>query len=480
MFQIVESPIVTHDLVDAGAGGIATFEGKVRDRNDGRKVERLEYECHVTLAEAEGRRILAAAVEKFGLIEAIAVHRVGILEVGDTAVWIAVAARHRKEAFQACAYILEEVKARVPVWKREHYADGPSEWLGAKAQEGAAEYHKRHARLPEIGSAGVQKLSRTRVLVVGAGGLGCAALPYLAGAGFGLIGVADSDTVDLTNLHRQPLYSPTDVGKLKAELAVLAIARVNPWIEARALPHIGQANVDSILEGYDIVLDGTDRFDVKFLLNDACRRLEKPLVTASVHRFEGSILTVLPNPTTGCLRCVWNEAPADGCVGTCSEEGVLGALVGVFGSLQAAEVVQVALDGQGSLGESVMIMDLRDMRQRILRRHLSHACPLCGNATQAGAIHMTLDAAFQGGMAVIDIREAHERRQDAGVPGAIAAPMSDPDRLLDVAAGLRSPVALVCSHGIRSTQAAYWLRGQGIEAYSLSGGTEAMRQEAAR
>ncbi|MGE3128249.1 MAG: ThiF family adenylyltransferase [Fimbriimonadaceae bacterium] len=479
MFHIVRTPIVAQVLEEAGAGGIATFEGKVRNRNDGREVKHLEYDCHFTLAEAEGSRILTAAVEKFGLIEAKAVHRVGTLEVGETAVWIAVAAGHRKEAFQACSYILEEVKARVPIWKREHYADGSSEWLGVQSGERAAEYHRRHASLPEIGRAGVAKLSRTRVLVVGAGGLGCAALPYLAGAGFGLIGVADSDTVDITNLQRQPLYSPSDVGKAKADLAARAVAHMNPWIEARALPHIDQASVDSILEGYDIVVDGTDRFDVKFLLNDACRRMGKPLVTASVHRYEGSILTVLPDPTAGCLRCIWSEAPADGCVGTCSEEGVLGALVGVFGSLQAAEAIQVALDGRGSLGESLMMMDLRDMSHRILRRHLSHECPVCGNGREAMAIHLTLGDANRGGMAVIDIREAHERRQHLGVPDAIAAPMSDPDRLLEVAERLHSPVALVCAHGIRSTQAAYWLRGQGIEAYSLAGGIEAISREAA-
>ncbi|MCC6403988.1 MAG: ThiF family adenylyltransferase [Fimbriimonadaceae bacterium] len=479
MFQITADPIVPVEVGGSSAGGIVVFEGKVRDSNQGKRVTLLEYECHTPLAEAEGGRVLEEAVRDFGLEGARVVHRVGILEIGETAVWVGVAGRHRGEAFRACAHIMDQIKARVPIWKREHYDDGTSEWLGchSDAAEPDGEYHSRHRSLPEIGVDGLRRLSETRVLVVGTGGLGCAALPYLAGAGFGFIGIADGDTVQSSNLHRQPLFGMEDVGKGKATLARLALSRLNPTVRVTALPHLDARNIEAILEDFDIVLDGSDNFTIKFLLNDMARKLGKPLVTASVHRFEGMILTVLPDPASSCLRCLWEVPPVDGCVGNCSEEGVLGALPGVFGALQAAEVIQVALNGKGALSTSMMILDLRDMRQRLLSRSVSPSCPLCSGAPSREGVHMRLGDALAQGMTVLDIRERAEREADSGVKGSVHVPMSDPQSLLAEAGRLPGPFLLVCAHGVRSTQAAYWLREMGFAAYSMPGGTEALREQ---
>jgi len=479
MFQITVGPIVPVEVGGSSAGGIVIFEGKVRDSNQGRTVTRLEYECHTHLAEAEGGRILDEAVRDFGLEGARAIHRVGVLEIGETAVWVGVASRHREEAFRACAHIMDQIKARVPIWKREHYDDGTSEWLAchSDAAEPDGEYHSRHRSLPEIGVDGLRRLAETRVLVVGAGGLGCAALPYLAGAGFGAIGIAEGDTVQLSNLHRQPLFGMGDVGKGKAILARSALSRINPTVRVTALPHLEAKNIEAILGDFDIVLDGSDNFTIKFLLNDAARRLGKPLVTASVHRFEGMILTVLPDPALSCLRCLWEVAPEEGCVGTCSEEGVLCALPGVFGALQAAEVIQVTLDGKGALSKSMMILDLRDMRQRLLSRSVSPSCPLCSGAASQGSVHMSLGDALAQGMTVLDVRERAEREADPGVNGSVLVPMSDPERLVAEVGRLPGPFLLVCAHGVRSTQAAYWLRGMGFAAYSMPGGTEAFKEQ---
>ena len=483
MFKVTDAPIKPLDIDDGGAGGFVTFEGKVRNRSEGRAVLRLEYEAFGTMAEVEGQRILDEATAMFSLTQAMAVHRTGLLEIGATAVWIGVAAPHRAEAFRACEYVIDELKKRVPIWKKEHYADGDSDWIGCddeQSNETNLDYYRRQVLLSEIGDEGQRKLAGARVLVVGAGGLGCAVLPYLAGAGVGSIGVCDGDAVEVSNLHRQVLFDFADRGRAKADVVAESLSRLNPFISVRAhAERFNPTNGRAILSGYDFVVDGTDNFATKFLLNDLCVALGKPLVQASLHQFDGHILVVDPSSEGGCLRCIWADAPYDGCVGTCAEEGVLGVVPGVFGLVQANETLKLILGIPESLTDSMLTVDLRTYETHRIRRVKRPDCPTCGIGCLERAIDVPLDEALLLDLPAIDIREAEEWDVIPGFEDCSRLPLSDLASLHGVAVGQKS-VLLICEHGVRSAHAARWLREAGVEAYSLIGGADLARRVNAR
>jgi molybdopterin/thiamine biosynthesis adenylyltransferase len=243
------------------------------------------------------------------------------------------------------------------------------------------ERYSRHIILPEIGGAGQQTLKKARVLVIGAGGLGSPLLLYLAAAGIGTIGIVDDDTVSLSNLQRQVLHGTEDIGRRKTESAAVSIAALNPHV--RVVEHTARLtpeNADRLIGAYDVVADGSDNFDTRFLVNDTCYRLKKTLVTAAMLRFDGQLSTFKawqgePHP---CYRCVFPEPPPPGSVPACSEAGVLGALGGVMGSLQALEVVKELLGLGDSLSGRLLLYDaLRgDVRTVKLRR--DPQCKTCG------------------------------------------------------------------------------------------------------
>jgi molybdopterin-synthase adenylyltransferase len=244
------------------------------------------------------------------------------------------------------------------------------------------ERYSRHIILPEIGGAGQQRLKQARVLVIGAGGLGSPLLLYLAAAGIGTIGIVDDDTVSLSNLQRQVLHSTEGLGRRKTESAAVAIAGLNPHV--RVIEHTARLtpeNADQLIGSYDVVADGSDNFDTRFLVNDTCYRLKKTLVTAAMLRFDGQLSTFkahqgAPHP---CYRCVFPEAPPPGSVPACSEAGVLGALGGVMGSLQALEVVKEILDLGDSLSGRLLLYDALRGDVRTVRLRRDPACKTCGS-----------------------------------------------------------------------------------------------------
>src|SRR3954468_19643466 len=192
--------------------------------------------------------------------------------------------------------------------------------------------YSRHLALPEIGLAGQERLKRARVLVIGAGGLGAPALLYLASGGVGTIGIVDFDRVDLSNLQRQVLYTVDDIGEPKARAAARRLNALNPHVQVREHEVVLRAeNVRGIFEQYDCVIDGTDQFATRYLVNDACVLLRKPLVSAAIHRFEGQAMTYVPGK--GCYRCLFPVPPSAGAVPNCAEAGVLGVLPGVLGAV---------------------------------------------------------------------------------------------------------------------------------------------------
>src|SRR5277367_2933717 len=210
--------------------------------------------------------------------------------------------------------------------------------------------YSRQLLLKEIGAAGQAALERARVLIVGLGGLGSPALQYLAGAGVGFLGLVDADVLDASNVHRQPVYALSDVGKLKADLARTAIGKINPVIQVEMhSTRLDTGNALELIRAYDVVVDCSDNFRTKYLINDAAVLAKKPAVFASVYQYEGQLQVYEPAASHACLRCLWPDATADGIVGNCAEAGVLGPVPGAFGALQALLTIKILLAMEGQL-----------------------------------------------------------------------------------------------------------------------------------
>jgi Dinucleotide-utilizing enzymes involved in molybdopterin and thiamine biosynthesis family 2 len=240
-----------------------------------------------------------------------------------------------------------------------------------------------------VGGQGQAKLLASRVLVVGAGGLGSPLLLYLAAAGVGTLGVCDPDVVDLTNLQRQIVHATSRLGMAKVESARRAIAEVNPEVrlESHAV-RLGPANALDLIAEYDVIADGTDNFATRFLLNDACHFAGKTLVSAAMLRFDAQIATFkshLPGDHP-CYRCLFREPPPPGLIPTCSEGGVLGALAGAVGSIQATEVLKELLGIGESLSGFMLVYDALSATFQKIRVHRDPACPLCGEAPTITAL----------------------------------------------------------------------------------------------
>ncbi len=241
--------------------------------------------------------------------------------------------------------------------------------------------YARHILLPEVGGIGQAKLAAASVLVVGAGGLGSPLLLYLAAAGVGRIGVVDHDTVELSNLQRQIAFATADLGRPKAEAAVQAARRLNPGPRIEALrTRFSSDNALALVEEYDIICDGTDNFATRFLVSDACVLARRTLVSAAVLRFEGQLATFKPHAGKDlpCYRCLHPEPPPAGLVPTCSEAGILGAVTGVLGCLQATEVLKEILGIGESLAGRLLLWDALSARMRTLRLPRDPDCPACG------------------------------------------------------------------------------------------------------
>jgi len=243
--------------------------------------------------------------------------------------------------------------------------------------------YARHIVLPEIGGVGQSRLIAAKVLVLGAGGLGAPLLQYLAAAGIGTLGVVDDDAVDLSNLQRQVIHRTGDIGVAKVASAQRALGDINPEVIVQAhKERLTAANAERLVAGYDVVADGSDNFATRYLLNDTCYRLRKPLVAAAILRFDGQISTYKAWQGAGhpCLRCLFPEAPSEDAVPSCAQAGVLGALAGTLGALQATEVVKEILGiGQSLTGRLLMYDALAGSfdEMTIAKRP---GCPTCSSS----------------------------------------------------------------------------------------------------
>ncbi len=244
--------------------------------------------------------------------------------------------------------------------------------------------YARHIILPEVGGEGQRRLLDASVLVVGAGGLGSPAALYLAAAGVGRIGLVDHDEVDLTNLQRQILHGTSDVGRLKTESGAETIGRMNPDTDVvRIDRRLDSSNALDVVGGYDVVVDGSDNFPTRYLLNDACYLERTPLVSGAIFQFEGQLTTFDPRrEDSPCYRCVFPAPPSPGTVPNCAQAGVFGALAGTIGTLQATEAIKLVCGIGTPLVGFLLLYDALEIRFNRVRLTRDETCPLCGSSPE--------------------------------------------------------------------------------------------------
>jgi len=239
------------------------------------------------------------------------------------------------------------------------------------------ERYSRHIILPEVGGSGQQKMLEARVLLLGAGGLGSPAAYYLAAAGIGNLGIVDFDRVDLSNLQRQIIHSTERIGMLKTESAKKTIKALNPDVNVTLYnERLDSSNIMNLIEGYDYIVDGSDNFPTRYLVNDACVMRNKTLIHGSIYRFEGQVTVFKPGDGP-CYRCLYPEPPPPGMVPNCQEGGVLGVLAGVIGNLQVVEVLKLVLGIGKTLVGKLLIYDALNTEFRNLRLRKDTNCPIC-------------------------------------------------------------------------------------------------------
>jgi adenylyltransferase/sulfurtransferase len=349
--------------------------------------------------------------------------------------------------------------------------------------------YARHLALPEIGASGQQRLAGSSVLIVGAGGLGAPAALYLAAAGVGKIGLVDHDRIEISNLQRQVLYATAEIGAGKADTARRHLLALNPSLTVNAhAERLTGRNVRSLFERYDVVIDGTDRLAVRYLINDACVLLRKPLVSAAIHRFEGQAMTYLPGRGP-CYRCLYPSSD-DSLVPNCAEAGVLGVLPGVMGSLQATEAIKLLLGiGEPLLGR-LLVYDALAMQFQEFAFARNPDCAACGDRPTitaiprdeqdgedmisewtVGELAQKLEGADAPGLVLVDVREPHE--WNAGhLPRALHIPLGTlAARAGEVPDG-KLPV-FICAAGGRSMAACRFFAAQGRDVVNLAGGMNA-------
>ena len=501
LFNIVTTPInpvkLKEILSNQQAGSLVTFEGWVRDHNEGKPVSSLEYEVFEGLAIKEANKVIQEAKEKFDILDLIAVHRVGPLSLGEIAVWIGVSSKHRDAGFQACRYIIDEIKLRLPIWKKEHYVDGNTTWVNcqgcykhAHIHYSEKEYYDKQLKLKNLGESGQALLAQSKVLVIGAGGLGCPALQYLAGAGIGHITICDGDHLEISNLHRQILYSHADIGEYKAILAKKRLNGLNPNIKVTALTdRIVLNNIEKLVGEHDLVLDCTDNFESKYLIHDACFFKKKPLVQASIYQSEGQLQTFKFDHEVGCMRCVWPDIPEQECVGSCVDVGVIGVVPGILGTMQATEAIKNLLQWESTTNSNTLLVDLMSWNISCIKRNRSKNCPLCGDLPNIkklqphnyGQQDYQLDLAQISDTELtkymfIDIRQSSERDTSRPWENFLThIPLSSSNEF--ELPPFDGPILLVCQKGIRSKNLAKDLRNSGAnQVYSLDQGIFSVRE----
>lgn len=359
--------------------------------------------------------------------------------------------------------------------------------------------YSRHLLLPEVGVEGQRRLKEARILCVGAGGLGSPVSMYLAAAGAGTLGLVEFDVVDATNLQRQILYTGADTGRLKLQVATARLAAMNA--EIRIEPHavtLSSANALEILGRYDLVVDGTDNFQTRYLINDACVLLGKPNVSGSVFRFEGQV-SIYATKQGPCYRCLHPEPPPPGLVPGCGEAGVLGVLPGIIGTIQAAEAIKLVTGIGEPLVGRLLVFDALKMKFREVRIAKDPACPVCGThpvirelrdddqlcGTAPAILPPDLEISARelkarldlgDALLLLDVREPQEATIN-GIPGSTVVALGDLSAHLASLDRSRG-IVVYCKAGVRSAVAVQMLQAAGFDRVAhLKGGIQSWIDE---
>ena len=359
---------------------------------------------------------------------------------------------------------------------------------------GERQRYSRHLLLPEVGEEGQRRLKAARVLLVGTGGLGSPAALYLAAAGIGTIGLVDFDVVDLTNLQRQIIHGTADVGRFKIDSARDRIAAINPGVAVETFAEpFSVANATRLVDGFDVIVDGTDNFPARYLVNDACVLSGKPNAWGSIFRFEGQA-AVFAAPGGPCYRCLHPEPPPAGLVPSCADAGVLGVLPGVIGTIQATEAIKLVLGVGDPLVGRLLLYDALRMRFRALTLRRDPDCPICGDrptitdlreadalcSTKKGDSHLFSSATMTAGElkaridagappVIVDVRDPLEAAICC-ISGARLIPLGELAQRLDEL-DPADEIVVHCKSGSRSARAVALLRDRGFgRAVNLTGG----------
>lgn len=362
----------------------------------------------------------------------------------------------------------------------------------------------RHLILPEVGIDGQRRLKQARILLVGTGGLGSPAALYLAAAGVGTLGLVDFDTVDVTNLHRQIIHGTSDVGRSKLDSACDRLREINPHVTLERFDtRLTSANALEIARGFDLVVDGSDNFPTRYLVNDTCVLLGVPNIYGSIFRFEGQA-SVFAHPDGPCYRCLFREPPPPGSVPSCAEAGVFGVLPGLVGTIQATEAIKLVLGLGDSLVGRLLLVDTVRMRFRSIEVRKDPDCPACGTRELQRLIDYEAFCGLTGSdsehddgtgtvgtvlvtdlarrmrqgerVQLIDVREQHEW-DIARIPGARLVPLATLEKSLHTLDRTQE-VVLYCKTGIRSRRAAQLLLKSGFpRPVNVTGGIAAWSAE---
>ena len=361
--------------------------------------------------------------------------------------------------------------------------------------------YARHLVLPEVGVEGQRRLKAGSVLLIGLGGLGSPAALYLAAAGIGRLGLVDWDDVEASNLHRQVIHGTSDIGRPKLESARDRVVDLNPHVEVVLHPlRLDSSNALGVIGPYDIVIDGSDNFPTRYLVNDACVLVKRPYVYGAIHRFEGQV-SVFAAPEGPCYRCLFREPPPPGLVPSCAEGGVLGVLPGVIGSLQALEAIKWILGRGDSAAGRLLLFDALELDFRTLEIRRDPLCPVCGDQPTVTELidydafcglgpsvdesagrevavpevtPLEVKRRIEAGepLTLVDVREAHEwELSNLEEFGARWIPLADIASRADELRDAQGPLVLYCRGGGRSRRAARELKEVGIvNVENLEGG----------